>query len=238
MSKLKSVAELEALRAKGLAERKVDRPCLTVCTGSGCKAAGADDVVTALRERIKGSGLDGEVDVKATGCHGFCQQAPVMLVWPEGVFYNKVSVADVKAIVSSVTDGHHPVEKLLYRDPAGGDSVLKAEDVPFFKRQKRVLFANHWHIDPLNIGDYLAVGGYQALVKVLMHLHPEDIVQIITRSGLRGRGGAGFPTGIKWDACRKNPVTPHYVICNADEGDPGAFMDGSLLEGNPHSMLE
>ncbi len=238
MSKLKSVAELEAFRAECLAARKVDRPCLTVCAGSGCTAAGAEDVIKGLRERLKASGLDGEIDVKSTGCHGFCEKGPVMIVWPEGVFYNKVSIADVKAIVSSVTDGHHPVEKLLYFDPVSGDRVLKEEDVPFYKRQKRVLFGNNGRIDPKDIRDYLAVGGYHALVKALMQMHPGDIVQVITRSGLRGRGGAGFPTGVKWEACRKNPATPHYVICNADEGDPGAFMDRSLLEGNPHSVLE
>jgi NADH-quinone oxidoreductase subunit F len=149
-----------------------------------------------------------------------------------------VATRDAKDIVASVSNGRKPVERLLYKDPVTGERVLREHEVPFYARQQRVLFGNNGRIDPKNIDDYLLVGGYAALAKVLSGLKPETVVEEIKRSGLRGRGGAGFPTGVKWEACRKQPGTPKYIICNADEGDPGAFMDRSLLEGNPHSVLE
>jgi NADH-quinone oxidoreductase subunit F len=237
MPRLASVKELEARRAQLAATRDPMRPCLTVCAGSGCTAAGAGEMLTALRKNVEKAGLMDAVDVKSTGCHGFCERGPIMIVWPEGTFYNKVASSDARAIVASIADGHVPVEKLLYRDPASGQTVVREEEVPFYARQRRVLFGNNGRIDPKNIDDYLNVGGYAALGKVLSSMKWEQVIDQVTRSGLRGRGGAGFPTGVKWGFCRQNPA-PRYLICNADEGDPGAFMDRSLLEGNPHSILE
>ena len=238
MPKLQTIEELEALRGKVLAERDASRPCLTVCAGSGCNASGAQDVLRGLRKALEKQGLADQVDVKSTGCHGFCERGPVMIVWPEGVFYNRVAARDAVDIVASATNGRKPVERLLYQNPATGERILREDEVPFYARQQRVLFGNNGKIDPKSIEDYFRVGGYFALGRVLSALTPEEVVGSVKRSGLRGRGGAGFPTGIKWEALCTNPNYPHYVICNADEGDPGAFMDRSLLEGNPHSVLE
>jgi NADH-quinone oxidoreductase subunit F len=236
--KLHSIEELEALRQSNLKVREPNRPCLTVCAGSGCTAAGAQDVLAALRKILQARGLEHAVDVKSTGCHGFCEKGPLMIVWPEGVFYNRVAARDARDIVGSVSNGHKPVERLLYQDPTTGERVLREEEVPFYRRQQRVLFGNNGRIDPKAIEDYLRVGGYAAVERALSGMAPEEVIEAVKRSGLRGHGGAGFPTGVKWGVCRQNPARPKYIICNADEGDPGAFMDRSLLEGNPHSVLE
>ncbi len=238
MSKLCSVEGLEALRATCLESGVSAKPCLTVCAGSGCTASGAREVLEALRKNLERQGLENQVDIKSTGCHGFCEKGPLMIVWPEGVFYNRVAARDVKDIVASVSNGRRPVERLLYRDPVSGEQVLREDEVPFYKRQQRVLFGNNGKIDPKNIEDYLRVGGYGALGRVLSGISREEVVDTVKRSGLRGRGGAGFSTGVKWALMRQQAARPRYVICNADEGDPGAFMDRSLLEGNPHSVLE
>ena len=160
-----------------------------------------------------------------------------MIVWPEKVFYNGVTQSDAKDIVNSVTN-HKPVEKLLYKDPTTGERVLHEHEVPFYARQQRILFGNNGKIDPKDIRDYIKVGGYSALGKALTDYSREQVVDEVRKLALRGRGGAGFPTGMKWEALRKSTTRPRYIICNADEGDPGAFMDRSLLEGNPHSVIE
>jgi NADH:ubiquinone oxidoreductase subunit F (NADH-binding)/(2Fe-2S) ferredoxin len=201
-------------------------------------ASGAPDVLSALAKCLERADLQDAVELKSTGCHGFCEKGPVMVVWPEGTFYNRVTARDASAIVSSLSDGRRPVDRLLYQNPVSGERVLREEDVPFYRRQQRILFGNNGKIDPKSIEDYLRVGGYAALARVLAELTPEQVVDWVTRSGLRGRGGAGFPTGRKWQVMRQQPGTPKYIICNADEGDPGAFMDRSLLEGNPHSVIE
>ncbi|HVP44739.1 MAG TPA: NADH-quinone oxidoreductase subunit NuoF [Terriglobales bacterium] len=237
MPRLNSLNELESYRASCRSQQDPKRPCLTVCAGSGCSAAGAHDVLDGLHKELAKRGLQGKIDVKSTGCHGFCERGPLMIVWPEGTFYNQVSLRDVAAVVNSVTNGRVPVEKLLYVDPATGKEVRTEDEVPFYAKQQRILFGNNGRIDPKRIEDYLMVGGYSALARVLGGMKPEQVVEEVTRSGLRGRGGAGFPTGVKWTACRSNPA-PRYIICNGDEGDPGAFMDRSLLEGNPHSVIE
>lgn len=196
MPKLHSVQELEEVRAGCLKEIDAARPCITVCAGSGCQAAGALDVLKALRASLKGKGMQDAVEVKSTGCHGFCEKGPVMIVWPEGTFYNKVSQRDAKDIVASATNGRKPVERLLYKDPTTGERVVREDEVPFYARQQRVLFGNNGRIDPKNIEDYFRVGGYKALAQVLTRRTPYQIVEDIKRSGLRGRGGAGFPTEI------------------------------------------
>ncbi|OGT95727.1 MAG: NADH dehydrogenase [Gemmatimonadetes bacterium RIFCSPLOWO2_02_FULL_71_11] len=209
-----------------------------MCAGSGCTASGAQEVLQSLRRELERQGLQDAVEVKSTGCHGFCEKGPVMVVWPEKVFYNGVGPRDAAALVASVSNGRKPVERLLYKDPVSGARVLHEDEVPFYRRQQRILFGNNGQIDPKDIRDYVRVGGYAALAKALATLSAPEVVDMVSRSGLRGRGGAGFPTGVKWQALRGNPVRPHYLICNADEGDPGAFMDRSLLEGNPHSVIE
>jgi len=182
--------------------------------------------------------MEKAIELKATGCHGFCEKETTVIVWPDDVFYTSVTPRDAKDIVASLSNGRKPVERLLYRNPATGERALHEHEVPFYARQQRVLFGNNGSIDPKNIRDYLRVGGYAALAKVVSGLSPEQVVESVKRSGLRGRGGAGFPTGVKWEAMRKQASEKKYIVCNADEGDPGAFMDRSLLEGNPHSVLE
>jgi len=238
MPKIQSVQELETLRAACRQAREPEKPCLAVCAGSGCNASGAQEVIGALRKSLARSALQDAVDVKSTGCHGFCEKGPVMIVWPEGIFYNRVTPRDAAEIVANAGNGRHPVERLLYQDPVSGERVRREEDVPFYRRQQRVLFGSNGKIDPKSIEDYLRVGGYAALGRVLTEFAPDQVVDWVKRSGLRGRGGAGFPTGRKWEVLRQQPGTLKYVICNADEGDPGAFMDRSLLEGNPHSVIE
>ncbi|MBZ5597856.1 MAG: NADH-quinone oxidoreductase subunit NuoF [Acidobacteriia bacterium] len=237
MLKLKSPHEIKELQLC-LEASETTRPCISVCAGSGCKASGADNVIASLRKELEKRNLAGTIDLKSTGCHGFCEKGPVMIVWPEKVFYNGVSQSDAKDIVASVMNGHKPVEKLLYKDPNTGERILHEHEVPFYARQQRILFGNNGKLDPKDIRDYIKVGGYHALGRVLLDFTPEQVVESVKRSGLRGRGGAGFPTGVKWEALRKSTVHPRYIVCNADEGDPGAFMDRSLLEGNPHSVIE
>jgi len=236
--KLQSPQELEALRTKCRQSRDPAKPCIAVCAGSGCTASGAQDVLGALRKSLQRAGREDAVEIKSTGCHGFCEKGPVMIVWPERIFYNGVTAADAAEIVASATNGRGPVERLLYCDPASGERVLREEDVPFYRRQQRLLFGNNGKIDPKSIEDYLCAGGYAALTRVLTEFTPEQVIDSVKRSGLRGRGGAGFPTGRKWEVMREQPGSPKYIICNADEGDPGAFMDRSLLEGNPQSVIE
>ena len=238
MPKIQSAQELESRRTACRQARDPGKPCVAVCAGSGCCAAGAEEVLEALGKSLRSCGLQDSVEVKSTGCHGFCEKGPVMLVWPEGVFYNRVAPRDSAEIVASLANGRRPIERLLYQDPSSGGRVVREEDVPFYRRQQRILFGNNGKIDPKSIEDYLSVGGYAALARVLAELAPEQVVEWVKRSGLRGRGGAGFSTGRKWEAMHGQPGTSKYIICNADEGDPGAFMDRSLLEGNPHSVLE
>ena len=243
MSRLESTADLEALRRRLAHERDPNRRYIAVCCGTGCTASGSRDVLAAFKEEIERRGLsgrmeaEGRVDLRRTGCHGFCEQGPLVVVRPEGIFYRRVKVEDVPEIVDALESGG-VVERLLYVDPTTGEKVVKEEDVPFYRHQQRLLLANNGRIDPTDIMDYIAVGGYRALSKVLDEMGPEDVIREIKDSGLRGRGGAGFPTGIKWELCRRSEGDFKYVLCNADEGDPGAFMDRSLLEGNPHSVLE
>ncbi len=237
MQRFRSPDEVKEMRLC-LEALETTRPCISVCAGSGCKASGAQNVLDSLHGELKKRGLEHTVDIKSTGCHGFCEKGPVMIVRPEKVFYNGVSQSDAKDIVNSVTNGHKPVEKLLYKDPTTGERVLHEHDVPFYARQQRILFGNNGKLDPKDIRDYIKVGGYSALCRVLTEFAREQVVESVKKSGLRGRGGAGFPTGVKWEALRASKTKPRYIVCNADEGDPGAFMDRSLLEGNPHSVIE
>ena len=211
---------------------------MTVCGGTGCQAYGCQKVVKAFQEEIKRLGLGDSVGVRTTGCHGFCERGPLVVIQPEGIFYQRVSVEDVPEIINETVVNKKIVERLLYKDPQTGQKIIHEHDVPFYSKQKRIIFGNNGLIDPTDIRDYIAVDGYQALSKVLFEMTAEEVIEEIKKSGLRGRGGAGFLTGLKWEICRRVSSPVKYLICNADEGDPGAYMDRSLLEGNPHSVIE
>ena len=208
-----------------------------ICQGTGCVSTRSPEIQAALEAEVRALGLDG-VEVKLTGCHGFCEKGPIAVVEPDGVFYAGVQVKDAADIAESHLRNDVPVERLFYKDPTTGDKIPRYEDIPFYKGQQRIILKNCGKVNPEVIGDYLETGGYQALEKVLNELDPEAVVQEILQSGLRGRGGAGFPSGRKWAFCRAAAGDQKYVVCNADEGDPGAFMDRSILEANPHAVLE
>ncbi|MFC1932418.1 NADH-quinone oxidoreductase subunit NuoF [Chloroflexota bacterium] len=208
-----------------------------VCRGTGCVSGGGDTVFEALKTEVDRLGLK-DVEIGFTGCHGFCEQGPNVVVEPDGIFYTHVEPEDAAEIVTSHLQNGQPVERLFYQDPVTGQAVPHYSDINFYEKQGRVILRNCGHINPEKIDDYLARGGYQALRKVLFNMTPEQVIEEIKRSGLRGRGGAGFPTGVKWEFCRNAPGSLKYVICNADEGDPGAFMDRSILEADPHAVIE
>ena len=208
-----------------------------VCHGTGCVSGRSVEIRLALEKEVKELGLD-NVKVDFTGCHGFCEQGPLVVVEPEGIFYTRVTVEDVPEIVQSHLKEGQPVERLFYRDPVSRQAVPYYKDINFYRKQHRLILRNCGHINPERIEDYLATGGYQSLKKVLFEMTPEQIIDEVKRSRLRGRGGAGFPTGRKWEICRQSPGTEKYVICNADEGDPGAFMDRSIMEADPHTVIE
>jgi len=210
---------------------------ISLCAGSGCGAYGTAKVYQALMTELAQQNLTEEVEVKLTGCHGFCEKGPIMVVHPQGIFYPQVKPEHVSEIVEKTIKNNELVQSLIFKDPASKAKITLEHDIPFYKLQQRVIFGNNGLIDPTSIDDYIAVGGYSAMAKSLFDMTPEKIIAEIKKSGLRGRGGGGFPTGIKWDTCRKHHGT-RYIICNADEGDPGAYMDRSLLEGNPHSVIE
>ena len=210
---------------------------VSVCGGSGCQAYGCEAVASALEAELERLGVRDRVGFFKTGCHGFCEQGPIVVVRPESIFYRKVGANDVGEIVRRTVVGGEIIDRLLYRDPVGANVIAKEDDIPFYARQQRIVFGDNGHISPERIDDYLARGGYESLRKAL-RMEPEQIIAEVQRAGLRGRGGGGFMAGRKWKSCRAAVGEPKYVICNADEGDPGAFMDRSLLEGNPHRVLE
>ncbi len=208
-----------------------------LCQGTGCVSGKSVEITEALEKAVAEAGLEG-VRVDFTGCHGFCQQGPIAVVEPEGIFYTHVRVDDVPEIVQSHLRDGQPVGRLFYKDPISGEPVPHYKDIVFYSKQQRIILRNCGHINPERIEDYMAVGGYESLRKVLVEMTPEQVIDEVKRSGLRGRGGAGFPTGVKWGFCRNSPGEPKYMICNADEGDPGAFMDRSTMEGDPHTVIE
>ncbi len=238
MKRLSSPRELETLRESIISQRDPDRLCITICSGTGCHAYGCEKVTAAFQQEIEQRGLGDKVDIRATGCHGFCERGPLVVIRPKDIFYQRVRVEDVPEIISETILDGKIIDRLLYTDPDTGKKLVHESEVPFYKLQKRLVFGNNGYIDPTSIDDYLAVGGYAALAKALFKMSSEDIISEVKKSGLRGRGGGGFPTGVKWESCRKAKGDTRYVICNADEGDPGAYMDRSLVEGNPHSVVE
>lgn len=238
LKKLRSFAALDRFQKEIQKLHPPDRCVVAVCTDAGCRACGSAGVYRAFVDEVARHRMTGRIDVKATGCHGFCEKGALVVIHPERILYTEVRPGDVPEIVSTTLRRAGVVERLLYRDPESGERILHEGDVPFYKRQTRVVFGDNTRIDPKDIRDYIAIGGYQALRRVLESYTPQRVIRVITRSGLRGRGGGGFPTGIKWQSARRAKGGSPYIICNADEGDPGAFMDRSICEGNPHSIIE
>jgi len=236
--RIKTPAELERYRKEILARRDPEKPSVSICAGTGCLASGAGEVIAAFASEIEKQGLKATVDTKGTGCPGFCERGPVVVIYPQEICYLQVKPGDVPEIVSDTIKGKKVVDRLLFSDVTTGKKIIRESDIPFYRNQERNLICNNIKIDSRSIDDYIATGGYKALEKVLSGMSGEDVLQEVKKSKLRGRGGAGFLTGTKWEGSRNAPDPVKYVIVNADEGDPGAFMDRALLEGNPHSILE
>ena len=228
-----------ALRTHGNASSKYERHVL-VCGGTGCTSSGSPKIIEELEKEFAEKGLTDKVKIVKTGCFGLCERGPIMIVYPEGSFYSRVKVDEIPRIVDEHLIGGNPVKEFLYEETVAGDEIKSLDDTSFYKKQHRVALRNCGVINPEDINEYIGRDGYQALGKVLTTMTPEDVIQTILDSGLRGRGGGGFPTGMKWKLARN--IVPNadqkYVCCNADEGDPGAFMDRSVLEGDPHVVLE
>ncbi len=217
-------------------QEKIQRTLL-ICQGTGCTSSNSEQIRIELEREVQRLRLN-DVRIDFTGCHGFCQQGPILVVEPENIFYTHVKIEDVPEIVQEHLINGNPVQRLLYRNPLTNEVIPTYREIDFYRNQQRIILRNCGHINPEVIDDYLACGGYEALRKVLSRMSPEEVIVEIKKSGLRGRGVVGFPTGLKWEFCRQASGTPKYIICNADEGDPGAFMDRSTLEGDPHTVIE
>ncbi|MCI5957523.1 MAG: NADH-quinone oxidoreductase subunit NuoF [Clostridiales bacterium] len=214
------------------------RAHVLVCGGTGCSSSGSAELIKRFEEQIERNGLDREVKVVRTGCFGLCEAGPVVIVYPEGTFYSRIHLEDVDEIVSEHLLKGRIVQHLVYKEKADEEQHLTLDNIDFYRPQKRLALRNCGVIDPENIDEYIAFDGYKALAKVLTEMTPEQVIAEVLKSGLRGRGGAGFPTGKKWQFAAASKADQKYMVCNADEGDPGAFMDRSVLEGDPHSVLE
>ncbi len=238
MPRLNSYRELEHLREQLREQRQSITTTVMVCGGTGCQASSSRAVIDAVRDELSRQGLDQSVRLCVTGCHGFCEQGPVIVIEPGNVFYCHVSPEDAFEIVYQTVMKGELIEHLLYTDPVSGKKVRTEAEIPFYRAQDRQILSQNRMVDPCSIGDFIVAGGYSALTRVINGMAPEEIINGIKSSGLRGRGGGGFPTGRKWNECWEAPGDEKYVICNADEGDPGAYMDRCVLEGNPHLVLE
>ncbi|MFP4015992.1 MAG: NADH-quinone oxidoreductase subunit NuoF [Halanaerobiales bacterium] len=219
-------------------EQSIYRSHVLICTGTGCISSGANKLKAKFQEELLNYDLVNEIKIVDTGCHGFCEKGPIVIVYPEGVFYCQVQEDDINEIVEEHLLKGRTVERLLFKEPLTEESIPSYQDIDFYKKQHRISLANCGKINPESIEEYIAVGGYEAAGKAITEMSPEEVIEEMKSSGLRGRGGAGFPTGLKWDFTRKAEGDKKYVVCNADEGDPGAFMDRSLLEGDPHRIIE
>ncbi len=243
---IKSLAELDKIKQEASVKVMVRQHRNTeeanrnilVCGGTGCLASDSDKVIKNLGAILKAKGLSEQVQVIKTGCFGFCEQGPIIKIEPDNVFYVRVKPKDVKEIIEQHIINGNRVERLLYKDPQTQEKVHTQEEMAFYKKQLRVALRNCGLINPEDISEYIALGGYQSLGKALTQMSGDEVVDTVKKSGLRGRGGGGFPTGLKWEITRKQKDKEKFIICNADEGDPGAFMDRSILEGDPHSVIE
>jgi NADH-quinone oxidoreductase subunit F len=237
MEKILSIGEFEWYRNKICAQEDEGKTHIDVCM-TGCRAYGAAELRAALEEEVKKQGLSSQIEIRSTGCHGICAKAPVMYIDPLGVQYQEVNPEDAAEIVDLTLKKNQLIDHLAYRDALTGNPIYYRNQIPFYKKQVKRVLANCGRIDPTRIDHYIANGGYQAIVKALSKMTPAQVIDEVTAAKLRGRGGAGFPTGVKWKFARQAEGNPKYIICNADEGDPGAFMDRAVLEGDPHAVIE
>jgi len=246
MTKIKTQQDLENIRKRNQ-EQYAGKKIITLCSATGCRPYGVVKISDVFAQELKKQNLTGhasgrsavadKVILRNSGCHGFCERGPIAVISPDEICYMGIKLEDVPEIISETIIGGRKIERLMYKD-ANGNVVPLASDIPFYKGQKRIILANNTQIDPANIEDYIGVGGYSALAKVLASMSPDDVLLKIKEANLRGRGGGGFPAGQKWETTKNAPEKTKYVVVNADEGDPGAFMNCSVLEGNPHSVLE
>jgi len=237
MRKIESVSDLEKWKENILKKQQQYEMVLSVCGGTGCHAYGCKKVRDQFAKAL-GKSSNRKVRLRFTGCRGLCERGPIVTIQPQGIFYQRVQEKDVPLILSETVGKGKILDHLLYDDSVTKRKVNSEKEIPFYKAQNRLVLGNNGLLEPTKIEDYIAVGGYHALAKALLNMGPEQIIDEVKASGLRGRGGAGFPTGKKWEDCRRAPGDIKYIVCNCDEGDPGAYMDRSLLEGNPHSVLE
>jgi len=238
MPRINSAAELDALRKDILSRKDPEKPAIAICSGAGCHGLGNGGLIRAFEEEIEKHGLAGTVDIRATGCHGMCEQGPNVVIYPEEIYYVKVTPEDVAEIVKQTVQGKKVVDRLVYADSVSGEKAVHLNEIPFYKYQSRNLISNNTRIDPANIDDYIGIGGYAALSKALFEMKPEDVLGEVKKANLRGRGGGGFPAGLKWETTRNAQEKQKYVIVNGHEGEPGAFMDRAIFTGNPHLVLE
>ena len=239
INKINSIEDLKQIINNQIQKRISDKkPVLIVSSGTCGQARGSLDLIESLEKVIKDENLHDKVNIKATGCHGFCEAEPNIIIQPQGIFYQHVNPEDAKEIIFETILKNKIIDRLLVSDPVTGEKAVKEKDIRFYKKQERIVLRDNTLIDPTDIDDYFSTGGYSSLAKVLGGINPEEVIETVKASGLRGRGGAGFPTGLKWQFARKAKGDIKYIICNADEGDPGAYMDRSLMEGNPHLILE
>jgi len=236
--KIKSPSDLEKLKQEILAKGDPQKSRIAICAGTGCLALGARKVITTFKEELKKWGLENEVEIRETGCPGFCEKGTIVVIYPEGIYYLQVQPGDVSEIVEKTLIEKKLVERLFYTDPVTNEKAIHEDEIPFYKHQMRLLIGNNIKVDPKNIDDYVALGGYRALAKALSEMTQEEVIDEVKRANLRGRGGGGFPAGRKWETSHNALEEPKYVIVNCDEGDPGAFMNRALMEGNPHSVIE
>lgn len=237
MEKLLSIGQFEWLRNRILSKTTKEKSVVHVCM-TGCRAYGSASVKDALEEEVKKQGLSESVEIRSTGCHGFCAKAPVVGLEPLGIQYQEVAPDDASEIASQTLKKNLLIERLAYKDPKTGAPIFHLDQIPFYAKQEKRVLKRCGRIDPQRVEDYIAEGGYQGIVKALTKMSPDGVIEEVLSAGIKGRGGAGFPTGLKWKFARQAPGQPKYIICNADEGDPGAFMDRAILEGDPHAVLE
>ncbi len=237
MARINSAIELEEVRKAIVSKKDPNKPCIAICGGIGC-LRGRDSLILAFEEAVKKHSLQDKVDVRVTGCHGFCAQGPNVVIYPDEIAYVQVKPEDAADIVAETVAGKKVLDRLLYTDPNTGGKVVHQSEIPYYKKQTRNLLGNNMKIDPRNIDDYLAIGGYAALSKALFQMTPEQVLEEVKKANLRGRGGGGFPAGSKWETARNAPGDEKYVICNGHEGEPGAYMDRAIFQGNPHLIIE
>ncbi|MBE0619309.1 MAG: SLBB domain-containing protein [Burkholderiales bacterium] len=237
MTRLQSAAELEDYRAKLLSVRDPAKPCIAVCAGAACDGLDSAAVASAFAAEIKKQAVEAKLDFRVTGCHGYCNKGPNVIAGPGDICYFEVKPEDVPDVIACTLKGE-VLDRLVYRDPVSGEKAVHMNDVPFYKHQMRILIGDIPRIDPKRIDDYLAVGGYASLTKALLKMSPEQVLAEVKKANLRGRGGGGFPAGLKWETTRNAPEKTKYVIVNGHEGESAAFMDRAMLTGNPHKVLE